>query len=445
MSLTKIHPDSWGYYASEVADGREDYYQESEIPGRFLGRGARVLGIRGDEVSTEALERLFGHGTDPRDGRSLGESFDGRKNAVAGFAVTFSPPKSISALWAVGPTHISDEVTKAHLVAMEEAFGFLEENASFTRRGRNGVHQIDTEGFLAASFTHRTSRAADPQLHTHVLVANKVRAKDGKWLSIDGRELFSHQMAAGMLYKAALRAELTRRLGVSWTAVDEKGIAEIVGVPEALIEAWSKRRRQVEQMGARLISEKEARKGRTLSPNERARCFQLAAYRTRAPKVEAQTPTAELRARWTEEAEAWGHAPKNWVPALARNRSRQPKLSSVKILSLAVARLEDKAATWARAEAVEVLSTLVSGTSAKEVRETLDSLAARLIRHPEVTSLASPLPASPPESLRRRDGMAVVERHGGTRYTTKQTLFREAFILESAEKGRDANVAIVTG
>ncbi|MGA8296573.1 MAG: MobF family relaxase [Acidimicrobiales bacterium] len=445
MSLTKISPDSWSYYASEVADGREDYYQESGIPGRFLGRGASVLGFCGDEVSTEALERLFGHGTDPRDGRRLGVSFDGRKNSVAGFAVTFSPPKSISALWAVGPSRVADAVVKAHLVSMEEAFGFLEENASFTRRGRNGAHQVDTEGFLAAAFTHRTSRAADPQLHSHVLIANKVRAEDGKWLSVDGRELFDHQTAAGMLYKAALRAELTRRLGVSWTEVDEKGIAEIVGVPDALIEAWSKRRRQVEQMGARLISDKEAKKGRTLTPNERARCFQLAAYRTRAPKVESQTPTAELRARWTEEAEAWGHAPSSWVPGLARRQKREPKPKSTEILSLAVARLEDKAATWTRSEAVEVLSTLVSGTSAKEVRETLDSLSARLLRHPEVTSLAAPLPATPPEALRRRDGMTVVERHGATRYTTKGTLSREAFILESAEKGRAANVAIVTG
>ena len=215
MSLTKMSPDSWSYYASEVAGGRGVVVLASEIPGLFLGRGATVFGIAGEEVSTEALERLFGHGADPRDGRCLGQSFDGRKDAVAGFAVTFSPTKSVSALWAVGPGRIPDEVTKAHLVATREAFSFLEENAAFTRRAKGGVHQVDTEGFHAASFTHRTSRAADPQLHTHVLIANKVRAEDGRWLSIDGRELFSHLTAAGMLYKAALRAELTSRLGVS--------------------------------------------------------------------------------------------------------------------------------------------------------------------------------------------------------------------------------------
>ena len=172
--------------------------------------------------------------------------------------------------------------------------------------------------------------------------------------------------------------------------------------------------------------------------------FQVAAYRTRAPKVEAQTPTEELRARWTEEAEQWGHSPSSWVPGLTRHHKREPKLTNTEILTSAVARLEDTAATWTRAEAVEVLSTFVTGTSAKEVRETLDAFAARLLRHPEVTSLAAPLPATPPESLRRRDGLAVIERHGAARFTTKGTLTREALILESTEKGRAAKVAIVS-
>src|SRR3984957_17444551 len=130
---------------------------------------------------------------------------------------------------------------------------FVEDHAAFTRRGHNGVLQVDTEGLLAASFVHRTSRAADPQLHTHVLVANKVRAEDGAWLALDGRELFATQKATGMLYKAALRAELSQRLGVSWTAVDDNGVAEIEGVPQTLVEHWSARRQQMKALGDELI------------------------------------------------------------------------------------------------------------------------------------------------------------------------------------------------
>ena len=350
MSLVKISPSSWSYYASEVADGREDYYREAEVPGRFLGRGAGALGLAGEAVTTEALERLFGHGADPRDGRSLGRGFaekDPRR--VAGFAVTFSPPKSVSVLWALGSEVERHAVLEAHRVAVEEAFGFLEDHAAFTRRGRNGVHQVDTEGFVAASFTHRTSRAADPQLHTHVLIANKVRAEDGAWLAIDARELFAHQRAAGMLYKSALRAELTRKLGVAWTEVDEKGIAEVEGVPEALVAHWSTRRREVEELARQLIAEKEAARGRSLSANDRAACFQVAAYRTRAPKAGAEILTIELRARWRTEAEAWGFSPERWTRDVRRGGRTTPTLSAPELLRAAIGRLEDSAATWTRA------------------------------------------------------------------------------------------------
>ncbi len=90
---------------------------------------------------------------------------------------------------------------------MSAALEFLQDHAGFTRRGRGSAVQADTDGYMAAVFTHRTSRAGDPQLHTHVLVANKVRASsDRHWLALDGRELFEVQKAAGLVYKAGLRS-----------------------------------------------------------------------------------------------------------------------------------------------------------------------------------------------------------------------------------------------
>ncbi len=248
-----------------------------------------------------------------------------------------------------------------------------------------------------------------------------------------------------MLYKSALRAELTRKLGVAWAEVDEKGIAEVEGVPEALVVHWSTRRREVEELAGHLIAEKEAARGHSLSANDRAACFQVAAYRTRAPKAGAEIPTEELRARWTAEAEAWGFSPERWIAEVRRGGRTTPTLSAAELLHAAIARLEDSAATWTRAEAVEVLSTLVTGERAAEVRQRVERLADRLLRHPEVASLAAPLPATPPEALRRRDGMAVIERHGATRFTTKGTLGAEAFVFEAAEQGRDAGIAVVSG
>jgi len=191
MSFVKMSPSSWSYYAKEVASGREDYYASSaDRPGHFVGRGAIALGLSESTMSVEALERLFGHGTDPRDGSALGRSFSpGDDLVVAGFAMTFSPPKTVSVLWATADEEISAVVQDAHEATVEVAMEFLDNHGSFTRRGHNGVLQVDTDGFVGAAFVHRTLRASDPQLHTHLLVANKVRAIDGKWLAIDARDL----------------------------------------------------------------------------------------------------------------------------------------------------------------------------------------------------------------------------------------------------------------
>jgi conjugative relaxase-like TrwC/TraI family protein len=171
MSLTPMAPSAWRYYAEEIARGREDYFAKgAERPGRFLGRGAEALGIAEHEAHVRELERLFGHGADPRTGGPLGRGFDpDNERAVAGFALTFSPPKSVSALWAVGDQPMADQVLAAHDAAVAASLAFLEEHAAFTRRGHNGVLQVDTEELIAAGFVHRTSRAADPQLHTHLL------------------------------------------------------------------------------------------------------------------------------------------------------------------------------------------------------------------------------------------------------------------------------------
>jgi conjugative relaxase-like TrwC/TraI family protein len=444
MSLTPMAPSAWRYYVEEIAQGREDYYARSaERPGRFVGRGAESLGVSGREADAVALERLFGHGTDPRDGAPLGRSFDpDNSRAVAGFALTFSPPKSVSALWAVAGQETSDQVLAAHEAAVASAFAFVDDHASYTRRGHNGVLQVDTDGLVAAGFVHRTSRAADPQLHTH-LVANKVRAADDKWLSLDGRELFETQKAAGMLYKAALRAELSTRLGVAWRPVDENGVAEVVGVPQVLIEQWSARRHELKAVGDELIASREVELGRSLSPNERTECFQIAAYRTRTPKVDADTPTAELREHWRVEAEAWGLGPDRWLGNVTGHPPRPTDLPAEEVVAEVIARLEERTATWGRSEVVEEVSRLVSATNAEEVRERAEVLAERVLADAEVVSLAGPLPAEVPASLRRRDGMAAVERHGAVRFTTRTTLRREAAILEGVDAGRDAHAAVV--
>ena len=100
-------------------------------------------------------------------------------------------------------------------------------------------------GLVAAAFRHRTSRAGDPQLHTHVLVANLGRGPDGRWSALDGRRLYAHARAASFIYQAVLRAELTRTLGLEWLPV-RNGIAELVGVPKPVLRAFSRRRAEIQ-------------------------------------------------------------------------------------------------------------------------------------------------------------------------------------------------------
>jgi ATP-dependent exoDNAse (exonuclease V) alpha subunit len=106
-------------------------------------------------------------------------------------------------------------------------------------------------------------------------------------------------------------------------------------------------------------------------------------------------------------------------------------------------RLEEHSATWGRADVVEEVTRLVMGADAEATREQVEALADRVLRHAEVVSLAGPLPSEAPASLRRKDGMAAVERHGAVRFSTRTTLRREAAILEAVADGKDAQVGVV--
>ena len=95
---------------------------------------------------------------------------------------------------------------------MRDALSFIERHALFTRQGRNGVRQVNVTGLVAAAFTHWDSRAGDPDLHTHVAVANKVQTLDRRWLSIDGRVLSKATVAPVVMLPLA---------SLSWTVILE--------------------------------------------------------------------------------------------------------------------------------------------------------------------------------------------------------------------------------
>jgi conjugative relaxase-like TrwC/TraI family protein len=157
---------------------------------------------------------------------------------VSGFDATFSAPKSLSVWWALtGDRRLLD----AHDVAVTAALRHLERFGSTTRiRLDGGRLHPDTNGLTVATFRQTTSRADDPQIHTHAVISARVRTPDGRWLALDARYLKRHQRMLGGLYQSVLRSELTARFGVGWDPI-ANGQAEIAGFPTALHTVFSKR------------------------------------------------------------------------------------------------------------------------------------------------------------------------------------------------------------
>lgn len=227
LSIGRLGPDAAAYYCSQVATGREDYYiGAGEAPGTWVGSGIANLGLRG-VVGEDEFRRLLA-GCHPHTGAPLVTVSDGR---LAGLDLTFSSPKSASLLWALHPDpQVRSVVADAHDRAIGDAIRFLESDAVRARRGHNGTERVKVAGLVAAGFGHRTSRAGDPQLHTHVVAANLVQDPAGRWSALDSRAVYRHARTAGFIYQARLRAELTARLGVEWGPV-RNGQADVASIP----------------------------------------------------------------------------------------------------------------------------------------------------------------------------------------------------------------------
>jgi Ti-type conjugative transfer relaxase TraA len=247
LSIGKLAagPAAGRYYVEQVAAGREDYYSgesDGEARGGWIGAGARRLDL-GDGVADDDIANLLA-ARNPATGRLLGQPLT--EGSVAGFDLTFKAPKSISVLFGIGDRALVDQLVAGHEQALQEAIGYLERHACGGRRGHGGHTKVDGHGFVAAAFRHRSSRAGDPLLHTHVVIANRVEGPDGRWTALDALRVYRHAKTAGFLYQAALRRELTERLELSWTEV-HRGTAEVQGVPSEVIESFSRRRREIER------------------------------------------------------------------------------------------------------------------------------------------------------------------------------------------------------
>ncbi len=248
LSIGKIALGQQRYYEVQVAHGADDYYSgRGEAPGEWVGAGAGPLGLEG-QVSGEQFSALIA-GRNPRHPAERLRS-SARNPEIAALDLTFSAPKSVSVLAAVGPDEVTRELVLAHEEALRGALSYLEDRAVLVRRGHRGERVAAGEGLIAAAYRHRMSRALDPQLHTHVVAANLTRGPDGRFTALHGAPLYRAAKTAGYLYQAHLRAGVGDRLGLEWGEV-RSGAAELVGVPEAVLSEFSKRRHEMLRAAAR--------------------------------------------------------------------------------------------------------------------------------------------------------------------------------------------------
>ena len=440
------------------------YTAEGTPPGRFLGVGLAGLdggkGVEpGSVVSEEHLWRMLGMLQDPATGQPLGRTprielpsgpdtggRNGRRasRTVAGFDLTFSVPKSVSVAWALADGPTRERIYAAHQAAVEFVIGYAEREVVTTRTGKGGVVSEPVRGVVAAGFDHWDSRAGDPQLHTHVVVLNRVQAaSDGGWRTLDSRALFKANVALSELYNGALMDLLTADLGWAWEAQHRARATsptwEVAGVVKALREEFSRRSAAINDATTGLIASFVASHGRQPSAAEVIRLRQQATLATRPDKQ--LHPLAELVRVWRRRAELHLDVePTAWVATLA-NRCDLPALHAADLTegmlrdaaTVVVDVVATRSATFTRsnvlAEALRQLHGLRFTTPHE--RTTVAERVTALSLQASV-QLTPPEPATRvPEGLQRPDGSTLLRARDATIYTTTAVLTAEERLLEA--------------
>ena len=351
------------------------YYMKAGTPeGRWIGSGLTGINRTTTDTVTETdAKAVFDSATHPDTGKTLGRPHSQptvvdkktgpptTRHAVVGFDLTFSVPKSVSVLWALSPRSTQDLILRTHHEAVEATLTWIEENVIHTRAGRNGVAHVGTKGVIAAAFDHWESRAGDPQLHTHLVIANRVqRITDGAWVTLDSRTLYKAAVAASEHYNGLLFDAIHQHLGsdteIRTPAANTRNPSQqLTGVDEELIHEFSNRSRLINLETDRLVAEWVTEHDRPPTAATTIKFRQQATLATRAPKAELPTPLHELSNQWRARANAKGFQPAN-VLAATINRSKSSPFAVTDltpdwicaVATIARERVAGKRSTWNR-------------------------------------------------------------------------------------------------
>ncbi len=274
---------SIGRLYAKVNDYAEDnYYTQNQglANSQWYGQGAEILRLNG-RVSTAEYNNAY-QGLDTQ-GNPLRQRQSGKKYNP-GRDITLSAPKSVSLLGLIKEDKV---VIEAHREAVKTTLSYIEQNCIFTRTGKGGANQIQTDNALFAIFQHDDNRNLDPQLHSHCVIFNQTQAADGKWRTMDNRELYQQKMTIGMVY----HHELGRRIQTLGYELDwnRDGTFDVRGYSQSQLREFSTRKQEIEQavgQGANAVT-----KARACTTTRKSKIHQ------------AESERKELKLRWQQRAE----------------------------------------------------------------------------------------------------------------------------------------------
>lgn len=382
--------------------------------------------------------------------------------STAGYDFTFSPVKSFSVLWALAPRDLRKTLEDIHDQAVADTLEYIENNMAFTRMGAQGVAQLDVEGVIATAFTHRDSRAGDPDLHTHLAMSNKVRARghDGiyRWLALDGRPLFKGTVAASEFYNSRIEALSIERAGLHLAEqpAAERGkrpIREIVGVPAELNEGFSSRRLMIKARYTELAKQFQVDHGREPTTVEAIALHQRATLDTRTAKHEPRSE-AEQRQQWRSQAIEILGSPQALADMLAAVRMPRRRVVAditddwvAEQAAIVVDTVAQSRSSWQKnhvyAEALRVMRA-AGWAGDHTLAETVTAAALsepNSVEHARITDTD----LAEPDMLRRRDGASVYTTHGTALFTSQSILSAEKRVLAAAGRtdGRRVSADVV--
>lgn len=403
-----------------------------------------------ESVGTRLFEQT--HGRAAEDNRELWSWISAQKSRVrqpvAGYDLVFTPPKSVSTMWALADDDTRRAIERIHHETVTDTLGWIEQEACFTRTGATSQEVHDTTGLVATLYNHYDSRAGDPNLHTHAVVSIKVCTEnDGKWRALDGSTLHRYGVPASQRYNATVMAKLHTELGFDLTERStgrgRQDIVELAAVPQELCEMFSSRRTQIEARRDQLVADYRASHGRMPSPKAMYALYQQANLDTRAGKQEPET-LREMQHNWvTRSAQILGtpeHVDglaQHWrdiQDAHATGTLSQTTMRGADSVDVEAARvldrLENVRASWAITHihsAVEANFAAVTFPDDSARREAIDAVTAHVLTE-SVHMPAADLPAAP-EVLRRRNGEFILERHGAALHTSEGVIAAEQSML----------------